>query len=97
MAMDYECIISEAKELTNTFTISYDVDNHSMEKFSSTYDELSGWVRKTLKVIEINECSGKESDLYKYIRRFRGRSGDINLEVMEQIIYQLQHLKNNAL
>lgn len=97
MAMDYECVINEAKELTNTFTISYDVDNHSKEKFSSTYDELSGWVRKTLKVIEANECSGKECELYKFIRKFRGRSGDINLEVMEQIIYQLQHVKNSAL
>jgi hypothetical protein len=89
MGRAYELLISEGSKLLNTFTINYEVENYEDEFFSSTYDELSGWVRKVLKEIEKNEDSGKDSDLYKYVRKFRGRAGDISLKEMNRIMNQL--------
>jgi hypothetical protein len=87
----YENLIDEANKLVKTFTISYNITHYEQELFSSTYDELTAWIRKALKIVEDTEVNGKNSDLYKCIRRFRGRAGDVTLREMENII---QCLKN---
>jgi hypothetical protein len=87
----YGCLISEANNLRNTFTISYNVAEYKDELFSSTYDELSMWVRKALKLIETNEKEGKESYLYRHIRKFRGRAGDITLNELKNLIHELEN------
>jgi hypothetical protein len=86
----YSCLINEAKDLMSTFTISYKIKNHEDDLFSSTYDELTKWVRKALSMIEQCENGGKDCELYKSIRRFRGRAGDITLKELQDIVLHLQ-------
>lgn len=90
MCKDYAYILSEANNLMKTFTISYNVVGHRDELYSSTYDELSGWVRKALKCIENGQDGGRDSNLYLTIRKFRGRSGDINLNIFKSLVHDLE-------
>jgi hypothetical protein len=90
----YCSLINEANALMNTFTISYNVREHEDELFSSTYDELTNWVRNALKLIEQREVNGKQSEIYQYIRRFRGRAGDITLKELRNIVSSLESISN---
>jgi hypothetical protein len=94
MGCCYCSIIDEANSLMDTFTISYNVSKYEGELFSSTYDELSGWVRKTLQLIESDEELGRDSDIYKYIRKYRGRAGDITLIELQHIVKNLEDIKS---
>jgi hypothetical protein len=90
MACCYSTLINEANSLMGTFTISYNVNKYENDLFSSTYDELSKWIREALTVIQQKEELGKESELYKYIRKFRGRAGDVTLEELKYIVHNLE-------
>lgn len=92
MERPYSCLIKEGNALMNTFTISYNVLHYENELFSCTYDELTSWVKNALKLIEQKETKGKESELYQYIRRFRGRAGDITLSELKNIIRSLENV-----
>lgn len=89
MAVYDKSLINEGKSLINTFTVHYDVPNYSNDYFSSTYDELSIWMRKLLKEIELKEIDGRDGEFYKYIRTFRGRVGDVTLVKFKDIINNL--------
>lgn len=90
MNMAYENLICHANKLIRTFTISYNVGIYCNELFSSTYDELNGWVKEALKEIEAHESGGRECELYKFVRKFRGRTGDITLNQFQRLIHQLE-------
>jgi hypothetical protein len=94
MACCYCSLIDEANNLMDTFTISYNVSKYEGELFSSTYDELSGWIRKVLQLIESDEELGRDSDIYKDIRKYRGRAGDITLIQLQNIIKNLEGIKS---
>lgn len=82
----YNDLICEANRLLKTFTIRYNFGDYGKDLYSSTYDELSGWIRKALKLIEEREESGRDSNLYIEIRKFRGRSGDMTRSEMEHVV-----------
>lgn len=86
----YEELIKEANKLIGTFTIRYNFGNYGKELYSSTYDELSGWIRKVLKEVEVREAKGKESGLYSEFHKFRGRSGDVTLSEMKHLVSMLE-------
>jgi hypothetical protein len=90
MNTSYQNLINDAGQLINTFTINYDVGSYRSDLFSSTYDELTGWVRKALHEIEVTEAEGRESNLYKNVRKFRGRVGDITLNEFLSMIHQIE-------
>ncbi|MDP4090144.1 MAG: hypothetical protein Q8930_12845 [Bacillota bacterium] len=85
----YEDLISDANKLTGTFTIRYNFGDYGKELYSSTYDELSGWIRKALKEIELHEAGGRSSTLYMELHKFRGRAGDVTLSEMLHLISML--------
>jgi hypothetical protein len=82
----YNDLICEADKLLKTFTIRYNFGDYGKDLYSSTYDELSGWIRKALKTIEEREASGRDSELYLEIKKFRGRSGDMTLSEMKHVV-----------
>lgn len=86
----YENLLINANKLARTFTISYNVGVYCNDLFSSTYDELNKWIKDALREIETHESGGKECELYKFIRKFRGRTGDITLDQFNYIIHQLE-------
>ncbi|WP_139903855.1 hypothetical protein [Clostridium thermarum] len=86
----YADLICEANKLLKTFTIRYNFGDYGKDLYSSTYDELSGWIRKALKTIEERDAKGRESELYLEIKKFRGRSGDLSLSEMKHIVALLE-------
>ncbi|WP_055669206.1 hypothetical protein [Desnuesiella massiliensis] len=92
MNNSYANVLKEANNLIGTYTIRYDVGKYSEDLYSSTYDDISKWVRNALVIIEANELNGRESELYKNIRRFRGRAGDLTLKELKNIISLLEAL-----
>ncbi len=90
----YGNLIDEARELMDTFTIRYNFGDYGKELYSSTYDELSGWIRKALKQIETKEAEGRNSNLYMELHKFRGRSGDVTLNEMKHLVTMLSEEKH---
>lgn len=86
----YEDLIKEANKLIGTFTIRYNFGNYGKELYSSTYDELSGWIRKAIKEVEVGEENGRDSGLYCELHKFRGRSGDMTLSEMKHLVSMLE-------
>ena len=92
MNNSYAEVLKEANKLIGTYTIRYDVEKYREDLYSSTYDDISKWVRNALVIIEANELNGRESELYKNVRRFRGRAGDLTLKELKNIISILEAL-----
>lgn len=83
-------ILEEGKALLDTFTISYPYGLYKESYYSTTYDELSKWLRGT--IVHLKETSeGKSADsLISYLNSFRGKIGNIDREEFKLILMKLE-------
>lgn len=84
-------ILEEGNQLLDTFTITYPYGLYKESFYSTTYDELSKWLRRTilhLKKIS-DDCSG--DDLICYLNSFRGKIGNIDREEFKLILMKLEN------
>lgn len=83
-------ILEEGIKLLDTFTITYPYGLYKESFYSTTYDELSKWLRKTiLHLKKISEDCSCDS-LLLYLNSFRGKIGNIDREEFKIILNRLQ-------
>ena len=83
-------ILDEGNQLLDTFTITYPYGLYKESFYSTTYDELSKWLRRTilhLKKIS-DDCTG--DSLISYLNSFRGKIGNIDREEFKLILTKLE-------
>lgn len=85
-----EEILQEAYELKETFSISYRFGIHKESLYSTTYDELSKWLKKTISYFKETSPLKKDDPFVIYLNSFRGKMGNIDHKEFELIINQLE-------
>ncbi|NLB19845.1 MAG: hypothetical protein GX829_03200 [Clostridium sp.] len=85
-----EEILQEAYELKETFSISYRFGIHKESLYSTTYDELSKWLKKTIRHFKATSPLEKDDPFVIYLNSFRGKMGNIDRKEFELIINQLE-------
>ncbi len=83
-------ILQEALELRDTFTISYKFGIHKDSLYSTTYDELSKWLKKTIRHFKTTSPLEKDDPFVIYLNSFRGKMGNIDKKEFEHIISELR-------
>lgn len=83
-------ILQEAYELKETFTISYPIEIHKDSLYSTTYDELSKWLRKTIRYFKTSSPMEKDDPFIIYLNSFRGKMGNIDQKEFEIILSELE-------
>jgi hypothetical protein len=83
-------ILEEGNHLLDTFTITYPYGLYKESFYSTTYDELSKWLRRTILYLKKNadDCSG--DCLLSYLNSFRGKIGNIDREEFKMILSRLE-------
>ncbi len=85
-----EEILQEALELKDTFTISYQFGIHKDSLYSTTYDELSKWLKKTIRYFKATSPLEKDDPFVIYLNGFRGKIGNIDKKEFVYIISELE-------
>lgn len=85
-----QAILEEARKLKETFTLSYPHGLYKDARYSSTYDELSKWLRKTITHLKSQGETIGEDPFLTYLHGFRGKIGNIDGEEFEKILNQLE-------
>jgi len=86
----YKGILEEGKSLLHTFTITYPYGLYKDSFYSSTYDELSKWLRGTIDVLKENSIEKFNDPLVQYLNSFRGKIGNIDRNEFLKILHQLE-------
>lgn len=89
----YDGILEEGKSLLHTFTITYPYGLYKDSFYSSTYDELSKWLRGTIVVLKENSIEKFNDPLVQYLNSFRGKIGNIDRNEFLKILHQLEEMK----
>lgn len=89
----YDGVLEEGKSLLHTFTITYPYGLYKDSFYSSTYDELSKWLRGTIDVLKENSIEKFNDPLVQYLNSFRGKIGNIDRNEFLKILYQLEEKK----
>lgn len=84
-------LLEEAYELQKTFTISYPYGIYKDSLYSTTYDELTKWLRKTISYVKAHHLDYESLSLYQYLNSFRGKLGNIDLHEFKKILSVLEH------
>lgn len=83
-------ILEEAYELKETFTITYPFGIHKDSLYSTTYDELSKWLRKAIRYFKSTSPLEKDDPFVVYLNSFRGKMGNIDKAEFDHIIMMLE-------
>lgn len=89
----YDSIIEEGKSLLHTFTISYPHGIYKDSFYSSTYDELSKWLRGTISVLKEISIEKFDDPFVQYLNSFRGKIGNIDRNEFVKILHELEEKK----
>jgi len=89
----YDGILEEGKTLLHTFTIAYPYGLYKESLYSSTYDELSKWLRGTINVLKENSAEKFNDPFVQYLNSFRGKIGNIDRNEFVKILHQLEEKK----
>ena len=79
-------LLTEAYELEKTFTISYPFGIYKDSRYSTTYDELTKWLRKTIAYLKSHHQEYESLSPYQYLNTFRGKLGNIDQHEFKKII-----------
>ena len=90
----YEGILEEGKSLLHTFTIAYPHGLYKDSLYSSTYDELSRWLRGTISVLKEISAEKFDDPFVQYLNSFRGKIGNIDRNEFVKTLHQLEEKKN---
>ncbi|WP_312654541.1 hypothetical protein [Proteiniclasticum sp.] len=83
-------ILEEGIQLLDTFTITYPYGMYKESYYSTTYDELSKWLRRTISHLKKITDDSTNDSLICYLNSFRGKLGNIDRDEFRQILHQLQ-------
>ena len=89
----YDGILEEGESLLHTFTITYPYGLYKDSYYSSTYDELSKWLRGTIDVLKENSAERFNDPFVQYLNSFRGKIGNIDRNEFVKILHQLEEKK----
>ena len=89
----YDSILEEGKSLLHTFTITYPYGIYKDSFYSSTYDELSKWLRGTISLLKENSSEKFNDPFVQYLNSFRGKIGNIDRNEFVMILHQLEEKK----
>lgn len=82
-------ILEEGRKLLDTFTLSYPYGLYKDSYYSTTYDELSRWLRQTISYYKESSPLKQEDPLVVYLNSFRGKLGNIDRREFQHILTQL--------
>jgi|GEM_PF-933541 len=85
-----QALLEEAQQLKETFTLYYPHGLYKEERYSSTYDELSKWLRKTITYLKSTGSSIGEDPFLTHLHGFRGKIGNIDGVEFQKILDQLE-------
>jgi len=83
-------ILEEGEQLLETFTITYPYGLYKESFYSTTYDELSKWLRRTILHLKKSSDDCAADCLLSYLNSFRGKIGNIDREEFRMILNRLQ-------
>ena len=83
-------LLQEAYELEKTFTLSYPFGIYKDSLYSTTYDELTKWLRKTISYLKNHHMEYESLSLYHYLNSFRGKFGNIDQHEFKKILSVLE-------
>ena len=83
-------LLQEAYELEKTFTLSYPFGIYKDSLYSTTYDELTKWLRKTITYVNNHDMEYETLSLYQYLNSFRGKLGNIDQHEFKKILSVLE-------
>ncbi|ETA79223.1 hypothetical protein [Youngiibacter fragilis] len=90
MASLYKELTEEGNKLLETFTIQYPYGLYKESFYSNTYDGLTKFVNKLLILVADMEPMKKEDPLYKLVRTYRGRIGNLDLVEFKKLLSLLE-------
>lgn len=79
-------ILEEGAKLLDTFTLSYPYGLYKDSLYSTTYDELSRWLRSTISYYKETASLKQEDPLVVYLNSFRGKLGNIDRTEFRKIL-----------
>ncbi|MGB4588737.1 MAG: hypothetical protein WBI17_05810 [Clostridiaceae bacterium] len=91
--LKYDSILEEGSTLLHTFTITYPYGLYKDSFYSSTYDELSKWLRGTIDVLKENSIEKFNDPFVQYLNSFRGKIGNIDKNEFIKILQKLEEKK----
>lgn len=83
-------LLCEGEALLSTFTITYPYGLYKESYYSTTYDELSKWLRSTISHLKETSPLKQEDPLVVYLNTFRGKMGNIDRKEFELILTRLK-------
>lgn len=82
-------IMEEGLVLLDTFTLSYPYGLYKDSLYSTTYDELSKWLRNTISYYKESSPLKKDDPFVVYLNSFRGKLGNIDRKEFQGILRQI--------
>ena len=82
-------ILEEGMKLLKTFTLSYPYGLYKDCLYSTTYDELSRWLRNTISYYKESSLLKQEDPFVIYLNSFRGKLGNIDRTEFQKILRQI--------
>lgn len=82
-------IMEEGLVLLDTFTISYPFGLYKDSLYSTTYDELSKWLRNTITYYKESSPLKQDDPFVIYLNSFRGKLGNIDRKEFQNILRQV--------
>jgi len=82
-------IMEEGLVLLDTFTISYPFGLYKDSLYSTTYDELSKWLRNTITYYKESSPLNQDDPFVIYLNSFRGKLGNIDRKEFQNILRQV--------
>ena len=81
--------MEEGLVLLDTFTLSYPYGLYKESLYSTTYDELSKWLRNAISYYKESSPLKQEDPFVIYLNSFRGKLGNIDRNEFQKILRQV--------
>lgn len=82
-------IMEEGLVLLDTFILSYPYGLYKDSLYSTTYDELSKWLRNTISYYKESSPLKQDDPFVVYLNSFRGKLGNIDRKEFQDILRQV--------
>lgn len=79
-------IMEEGLALLDTFTLSYPYGLYIDSLYSTTYDELSKWLRSVISHYKESSPLKQDDPFVIYLNSFRGKIGNIDRNEFQKIL-----------
>lgn len=92
----YDSFLRDGQELLETFTIRYPHGIYKESVYSSTYDDLSKWLRSLITFLKADK-EPSSAEFVGYLNSFRGKLGNIDKTEFLYILSELERYKGNEI